>query len=248
MSTQKIADRRVGLITGASSGIGQATAKELAQEGYHLSLAARSEGKLDELKDHLDSTYNIDSVVLPTDIRNEDEVIAMVERTIDKFGHLDVVLSNAGTGAPGTRVDDIQTQEYRTLMETNVDGTFFTVRETVPHLRKTSGNLIFMSSIAGQYPRPATPLYAATKWWIRGFALSIEGMVAEDGVGVTIVNPAEVRTGIEVLGKQMDERFDKGEISEPEEVAEAVAFAARQQGNSTITELDLYWRGKIGQF
>jgi NADP-dependent 3-hydroxy acid dehydrogenase YdfG len=104
-----------------------------------------------------------------------------------------------------------------------------------------------MSSIAGQYPRPATPMYAASKWWIRGFALSVEAQVGPNGVGVTVVNPAEVRTDIEVLGESMNEQFERGEIVEPEEVAEAEVFAARQD-NATISELDVYWRGKLGQF
>jgi len=248
MSRDQSAASRVALVTGASSGIGRETTRELAAEGMDLALAARSEDELESLAGQLESDHDIRTVVAPTDIRNEDEVAAMVEATVEAFGRLDVVVSNAGAGAPGTAVDEISTEEYRTLMETNVDGTFFTIRETVPHLRETEGNLILMSSIAGKYPRPATPLYAATKWWIRGFALSIEGMVGDDGIGLTVVSPAEVRTDIEVLGTPLTERFDEGEITEPEEVAEAVAFAARQEGNSTVTELDVSWRGKLGGF
>lgn len=248
MSTNQPLEGRTALITGPSSGIGYATAHALARDGANVALAARSEDRLESLATELETDYEVQTVVAPTNIRDEHDVGAMVEATVEEFGHLDIVVSNAGVGAPGVRVDDISTEEYRQMMETNIDGTFFTVRAAVPYLRDTSGNLVFMSSIAGQYPRPATPLYAATKWWIRGFALSIEGMVAEDGIGISVIYPAEVRTGIEVLGVPMDERFDEGDISEPEEVADAVAFAVRQQGNSTVTELNLYWRGKLGQF
>ncbi|WP_255152055.1 SDR family oxidoreductase [Halorarius halobius] len=248
MSTDQPLEGRVALVTGASSGIGYATARRLAADGADLALAARSEEKLDALAARLEDDHDARTVVAPTNIREEDEVEAMVEATVERFGRLDIVVSNAGVGAPGSRPDDTSTEEYRWLMETNVDGTFFTARAAIPHLRETGGNLIFMSSIAGQYPRPATPLYAATKWWIRGYALSIEGMVAEDDIGVTVVYPAEVRTGIEVLGDPVDDQFETGEISEPEEVADAVAFAARQEGPSTVAEMDLYYRGKLGQF
>ncbi|WP_227378149.1 SDR family oxidoreductase [Haladaptatus halobius] len=248
MSANQPLEGRVALVTGASSGIGHATAQALAADGADLAFAARSEDKLESLAAQLETEHGTQTLVAPTNVRDEHDVEATVEATVETFGRLDIVVLNAGVGAPGSRPEDTSTEEYRTLMETHVDGTFFTVRATVPHLRDTGGNLIFMSSIAGQYPRPATPLYAATKWWIRGYALSIEGMVAEDDVSVTVVNPAEVRTGIEVLGTAIDERFGEGEVSEPEEVADAVAFAARQQGPSTVAELDLYYRGKLGQF
>lgn len=237
-------DGHVALVTGASSGIGRETARALARVGADVALAARREEQLEELANELDG---VESLVVPTDISDEMAVDAMVEETVAELGGLDVVVANAGAGAPGESVEETATNTHRTIVETNIDGTFFTTRAALPHLLESGGNLIFMSSIAGQYPRPATPMYAASKWWIRGFALSVEAQVGPDGVGITVVNPAEVRTDIEVLGKPMNERFDRGEIVEPEEVAEAVVFAASQD-NATISELDVYWRGKLGQF
>lgn len=239
---------RTALVTGASSGIGRETANALAARGSDVALAARSEGKLTELADRLREEHGIEPLVIPTNVRDEGEVEQLVTETVETFGALDIVVSNAGVGAPGTRIEEFGTDSYRRLMETNVDGTFFLTRESLPYLLETSGNLIFMGSLAGQFPRPATPMYAAAKWWIRGFALSIQGMYGDEGVAVTVVNPAEVRTDIEVLGKPMTSRFEEGEVSEPAEVAEAVAFAAEQDGNSTVSELDLYWHGKLGQF
>lgn len=237
-------DGRVALVTGASSGIGRETARALAGEGADVALAARREEQLKELESEIDG---VQTLVVPTDISDENAVDDMVDATVDELGRLDVVVANAGAGAPGGPVSETSTEMHRTIVETNIDGTFYTVRAALPYLLESDGNLIFMSSIAGQYPRPATPMYAASKWWIRGFALSVEAQVGTDGVGITIVNPAEVRTDIEVLGKPVKDRFDKGEIVEPEEVAEAVVFAASQD-NATISELDVYWRGKLGQF
>lgn len=244
MVAESTLDGRVVLVTGASSGIGRETARAFAREGADVALAARREERLNELAAELD---DVETFVVPTDISDEAAVQAMVEDTVAALGGLDVVVANAGVGAPGGSVEETATETHRKIVETNIDGTFFTARAALPYLLESDGNLIFMSSIAGQYPRPATPMYAASKWWIRGFALSVEAQVGPDGVGITVVNPAEVRTDIEVLGKSMNEQFDRGEIVEPEEVAEAVVFAARQD-NATISELDVYWRGKLGQF
>ena len=134
------------------------------------------------------------------------------------------------------------------MMDTNADGMFFTTRAALPHLRESSGNLIFIGSFAGKYPRPFNPVYAATKWWTRGFAHSVEAQVGDDDVGVTVVNPSEVRTEFgAVYGESFSERFDEGEVTEPKEIAEAVAFAAAQE-NSTVSELDLYRRDKFSHF
>lgn len=244
MANETDLDGRVALVTGASSGIGRETARALAREGADVALAARREEQLEDLASEIDG---VETPVVPTDISDEKAVDNMVDATVEELGRLDVVVANAGAGAPGGPVAETSTEMHRTIVETNIDGTFYTARAALPHLLESDGNLIFMSSIAGQYPRPATPMYAASKWWIRGFALSVEAQVGPDGVGITIVNPAEVRTDIEVLGKPVKDRFDKGEIVEPEEVADAVVFAASQD-NATISELDVYWRGKLGQF
>lgn len=244
MAARPTLDGRVALVTGASSGIGRETVRALAREGADVALAARREERLNELAEEID---DVETFVAPTDISDEAAVEAMVEGTVTELGGLDVVVANAGVGAPGEPVAEAATETHRKIVETNINGTFYTARAALPHLLESDGNLVFMSSIAGQYPRPATPMYAASKWWIRGFALSVEAQVGPDGVGITVVNPAEVRTDIEVLGESMNEQFDRGEIVEPEEVAEAVVFAASQD-NATISELDVYWRGKLGQF
>jgi NADP-dependent 3-hydroxy acid dehydrogenase YdfG len=106
-----------------------------------------------------------------------------------------------------------------------------------------------MGSFSGQYPRPYNPVYAATKWWTRGFALSLQGAVGDDGIGVTVINPTEVRTE---FGSETDdplnERFEPGEVTEPDEIASAVVFAASQEPPNTVAELDLYRRDKFTHF
>jgi NADP-dependent 3-hydroxy acid dehydrogenase YdfG len=240
-------DGKAALVTGASSGIGEATVHALARDGARVALAARRRKVLDDVAKRLETEYDAETLVVQTNVRDEDAVEAMVETTVSEFGGLDVVVNNAGL-ARGESVEDMETEQYETMMETNVDGVFYTTRAVIPHLRETEGNLIFVGSFAGQYPRPFNPVYAASKWWVRGFAHSIEGNVGEDGVAVTVVNPSEVRTEFgAVYGESFAERFEEGEVTEPEEIAEAIAFAAKQE-KSTVSELDVYRRDKFSGF
>lgn len=234
------------LVTGASSGIGRATALALAREGADVVLAARREERLDAVAEAVRERYARDAIVVPTDVSDVDAVEALVDRAVDALGGLDVAVVNAGLVA-GAGVDELSTEEYRRMTAVNVDGTFFTTRAVLEPLRASNGHLVFVGSYAGQYPRPFNPVYAATKWWTRGFAKSVSAEVGEAGVGVTVINPSEVRTEIEVAGESFKERFDPGEVTEPEEVAEAVVFAARQS-NSMVSELDLFRRDKFTGF
>ena len=135
-------------------------------------------------------------------------------------------------------------------MGVNLDGVFFMTRAILPYLRETAGNAIFLGSFAGQYPRPGAPVYAASKWWVRGFALSLAGAVGSDGIGVSIINPTEVRTefGKEYRDEISQERFDPDEVTNPEAIAEAIAFAAEQEPPNVVNELDLYRRDKFAPF
>ncbi|MEM4780887.1 MAG: SDR family oxidoreductase [Halalkalicoccus sp.] len=240
-------DGRTALLTGASSGIGTAAARALAREGVNLALAARREDRLEAIADEVASEHGIETLVVPTDVRDEDAVEAMVERTVDRFGGLDILLNNAGLGRGGA-VESLSTEDYRLMQETNVDGMFFTTRAALPHLKESNGNVLFVGSFAGRFPRPGNPVYAATKWWTRGFAHSVQASVGEEGVAVSVINPSEVRTEFaSASGESFAERFGEGEVTEPEEIADAIVFAAGQR-NSTVNELDLYRRDKFSGF
>lgn len=240
-------DGWTALITGASSGIGEASAHALARAGANVALAARREERLESIASDLESSHAVETLAVPIDIRDGAAVESMVETTVERFDTLDVAVSNAGLTRGGD-VESMTDEEYHTMQETNVDGTFYTARESLPYLRESRGNLIFIGSFAGQYPRPSNPVYAATKWWTRGFALSVEASAGSDGVAVTVINPSEVRTEFgSTDGESWAERYGEGEVTEPEEVAEAVAFAAGQEG-STVSELDLYRRDKFSHF
>lgn len=253
MTKRATLDENTVIITGASAGIGEATALAFANEGANTVLAARRTDKLENLSTEINQEYDGDSVVCQTDVSDESDVIAMIDKAIDAYDSIDVVVNNAGTGTErGVPVESIPTEQYRTVMSVNTDGMFFTAREAIPHLRESKGNLIFVASFAGHHPRPQSPVYAATKWWTRGFALSLAGQIGEDDIGISIINPSEVRTE---FGKDyrtedefIKERYDPGEVTEPEEVADAIVFAAKQEPPNAATEIELYRRDKFSGF
>ncbi|MFB6117500.1 SDR family oxidoreductase [Halosegnis sp.] len=242
---------KTAVVTGASSGIGAATASALAREGADVVVAARREARLESLAADLESAHDASVAVVPTDVTDESAVAALVEAAVERFDGVDVLVNNAGV-ARGSDLAEMPTEDYRTMMAVNCDGMFYATREALPHLRESAGTLVFIGSFAGQYPRPFNPVYAATKWWTRGFAKSVSAQVGDD-CAVTVINPAAVRTEFTVESEAEDaefstapfeEQFAPGEAIEPEEVAEAVVFAA-QQSPSMVSELDLYDRDKL---
>lgn len=236
------------VVTGASSGIGEATARRFAAEGADVVLAARRAGPLDDLAAELEAE-GVDALAVPTDVREEAEVKELVDRAVDRFGGIDVGVVNAGVGRGATDVADIDTENYRTTMETNVDGAFFTTRALVPHLRDSEGSLVFVGSYAGQYPYPANPVYGASKAWLRSFAHSVEAQVGDDGVGVSLLNPGGVRTSFAFDdGESQAERYETGDAIEPEEVAETIALAAGVGSGATLSEVDIYRRDQLSNF
>lgn len=238
------------LITGASAGIGRETARLAAAAGADVSLAARREERLRDLAEEIEREHDSTALALPTDVRDSAAVEDLVSTTVDEFGGLDVAVCNAALGVGGA-VEELSDEDFHLMMDVNTDGVFFTTREALPHLRESTGHLVVVGSFAAEYPRPANPVYAASKAWARSFAHSLEAQVGDDDVAISVVNPSEVRTE---FGRQdpdrapAKERLDPGEVTEPEDVAEAILFAATRDSPDTASEIDLYRRDKFTHF
>lgn len=240
------------LITGASSGIGRATAEVLAEAGMNVSLAARRKERLRDLATRIEEEHDSKALVVPTDVTDESAVNAMIETTVEEFGELSAVVCNAGIGVGGD-VENMDTSDYRAMMAVNCDGMFYTARQALPYLREASGNLVLLGSFSGQYPRPANPVYAATKWWTRGLAYSLQAQYGQDDIGVTVVNPTEVRTefGPEFGsgdGQTAAEEHEPEAVADPVDVAEAIRFAVSQRPPNVVSELNLFRRDKTTHF
>jgi NADP-dependent 3-hydroxy acid dehydrogenase YdfG len=214
----------VFLITGASSGIGAATARHAAREGYRLVLAARSEEKLAGLARELDSER---ALAVRCDVTEWEDQQRMVAATLDTFGQLDVVFANAGFGAPrGFLESDVE--HWRAMVLTNVYGAALTIRATLPAVREARGHVLLTGSVAGRRALPGS-LYSATKWAVTAMGESLRQEVEGSGVRVTLIEPGMVDTPF------FDNR-PRGAL-EADDVARAVMFAVSQPPHVGVNEI-----------
>ncbi len=235
---------RTTIVTGASSGIGAATARTFAAAGANVVLAARSEQSLRDLAANLETEYDVRAVPVPTDVTDYDAVAGLVETTRERLGTIDVVVANAGIGEQRDQpIADMPLDQYRQVTRTNIDGAFYTTKASLSALKQNNGALVYVGSYLGKHPSTSIPVYAATKWWLQGFAHSVAGRTST--VGVSLVNPSGVRTafGSEYNDEANEQRLDTQTLS-PAEVADSIAFSARMsldtRSAGVVAELDLY--------
>jgi short-subunit dehydrogenase len=194
---------KVVLITGASSGIGWATSHALCRDGYHVVGTARREDRLDQLRTEIDalSQPHGDFVPVAADVRDPDSTGEAVQRVLDAFGHLDVVIANAGLGHRGG-VIEADWEDAETLLRTNIDGVLHTIRAAVP-VMKAGGQVILISSVAYNTLSPYAALYAASKAFVSSLAGSLRLELEDRDIAVTEMLVGRVATDFSAnrLGK-----------------------------------------------
>jgi len=176
----------VFLITGASSGIGAATARHAARDGYRLVLAARSEDKLAALAEELGA------LPVRCDVTSWEDQQRMAASALDAFGQIDLVFANAGFGAPRGFLESTP-EHWRAMVLTNVYGAALTIRATLPSLRESSGHFLLTGSVAGRRALPGS-LYSCTKWAITAMGEALRQEVDGSGIRVTLIEPGMVDT------------------------------------------------------
>lgn len=193
---------KVAFITGASSGIGAAAAKELARQGARVAIAAR---RLDRLTEVADAIRAAGGEALPVacDVTDRASVDAAVNAAVEHFGGLDIVLANAGFYVDGI-VQQLEPGDYRRQMETNFFGVLHTVYAVLPHLEKSRGRLGIVSSVMGLMAMPAASAYCASKYALCGFGECIHYDLAPVGVSVTMVNPGLVESEIRSINNRQE--------------------------------------------
>ena len=184
----------VAVVTGASSGIGAAVARELAREGARLVLLARRAERLEALAAEVEAS-GTEAIALGCDVTCRASLDAAMARAVAHFGGIDVVLANAGFGVSGDMAR-LETEDYRRQFETNVFGVIDTVYAALPHLQASRGRLGLVGSIMGHVGMPASAPYCASKFAVTGLAASIYYDLAERGVSVTLISPGLVSSEI----------------------------------------------------
>lgn len=189
-------DRPVALITGASRGIGAAAARELARRGYALALAARSTREIEELAGEL-TRAGTPALPIPTDMRHPGEVQRLARITLAHFGHVDVLVNNAGIGSNGQTLRHYTDEQVQSMLETNLVAPIALTRALLPGmLERRRGAIIFIASVAGHIGMPTSTIYSATKFGLRGFALGLRREISHRGVSVSIVSPGFIETAM----------------------------------------------------
>ncbi|MFX0052104.1 MAG: SDR family oxidoreductase [Candidatus Hermodarchaeota archaeon] len=223
---------KTAIITGASRGIGKAISVEFANLGMNVVLAARNKDLLEQVKREIDGINKGTALIVTTDVTKEDEVANLVQKTMDHYGKIDVLVNNAGVGR-FKRADDFTLDDYNYMFNVNVRGVFLVTKYVVPHLlAQESGHIINIASIAGKNGFKMGTLYSATKHAVMGYTWSLREDLKEHKIKVTAVCPGSVITEFGGI------RRDKVEWAmEAEDVAHACKFLVTESDTVNTAEL-----------
>lgn len=231
---------KVIAITGASSGIGEATAILLAERGAHVVLGARRPGPLEALAHRITDTGG-KVAFIPTDVRKKEDLASLIQLACDRFGKLDVLFSNAGV-MPISPYDDLRIEDWENMIDVNIKGVLYGIAAALPVFRQQgSGHFIHTASTAGLKTVPTMGVYSGTKFAVRAIS---EGLRQEAGdkLRVTVITPgivntafAEGMTNPDIKARLLDMR-DSIAIS-PEAIARCVAFAIEQPADVDVNEI-----------
>lgn len=233
---------KVALVTGASSGIGEATAIALATEGAKVAITARRADRLESLAKRL-SQEGGEALTIAGDVREESQANDMVRRTSDRFGRLDILVNNAGLMLLGP-ITDADTEDWRRMVNTNLLGLMYATHAALPILRRQkSGHIVNISSVAGRTARAGSGVYNATKWGVGAFSEALRQEVYKDHIRVTIIEPGAVKTELtEHITNQQAKQGVQEWISqmtplESEDIAAAILYAVTQPERVNVNEI-----------
>jgi NADP-dependent 3-hydroxy acid dehydrogenase YdfG len=247
MATDAVLSGTVALVTGASSGIGEATAKRLAAEGAAVAVAARRKDRLEKLVEEIDDAGG-KALAIEADVTDRAAAEALVERTVKELGRLDTVVNNAGVMLLGPSLDaDIE--EWERMVDLNVKGLLYVAKAALPHLIKGADegprlvtDMVNISSVAGRRAREGSAVYNATKFGVGAFSEALRQEVTERHVRVSLVEPGAVITELashnrpEVI-EEMKGRFGDIERLEADDIADAISYIVTRPRHMAINEI-----------
>lgn len=220
---------KVAVVTGAGSGIGEAIATLLHEEGAKVVLAGRNKEKLQNVANQLSQ----DSVkVVPTDVTKKEEVDELIKIAQQTFGGLDIVINSAGQML-SSKITDYQVDEWDSMIDVNIKGALYTAQAALPTmLEQSSGHLINIASISGFEVTKSSTIYSATKAAVHTITQGLEKELAKTGVKVTSISPGMVDTAITAAYNPSDRKK-----LDPQDIAEAVLYALTQPKNVNVNEI-----------
>jgi len=233
---------KVALVTGASSGIGEATALALARAGARVAIAARRRDRLDGVAGRI-ADLRAESLVLEADVARPEEAESIVSRTVERWGRLDILVNNAGLMLLSP-IDRARVEDWRRMLDLNVLGLMVTTRAALPQMRRQKdGHVVNISSTAGRVANPDASVYAATKFGVGAFSEALRREVYKDNIRVTVIEPGAVATELRehVPDPDTRERIDTWARSmrqlQSEDVAAAILYAVSQPPHVNVNEI-----------
>jgi NADP-dependent 3-hydroxy acid dehydrogenase YdfG len=237
----------VSLVTGASSGIGEATAAALAKLGSSVAIVARRRERLEQLARRIDEQDGR-ALVIETDVGSQRQAHDAVERTVSEFGRLDILVNNAGVMLLG-QIEDAPLEEWQRMLAVNVDGLLYCAHAALPHLLRAAqqgprgvADMVNVSSVAGRVARVGSGVYNLTKHGIGAFSESLRQEVTERRVRVSLVEPGAVDTELPTHNRPeiragLDETFSGVERLTSDDVADAIAYIVTRPRHVAVNEL-----------
>ncbi|WP_406040783.1 SDR family NAD(P)-dependent oxidoreductase [Micromonospora sp. NBC_00898] len=237
----------VALVTGASSGIGAATARGLAAEGAAVAVLARRRGRLDELADTIRAAGGT-VLVVEADITDQPAAAAAVEQVVTELGRLDTVVNNAGIMLVGP-VADAPTEEWERMLAVNVQGMLYVTRAALPHLLRAVedsprrvADLVNISSTAGRVARPGTAVYNLTKFGLNAFSEALRQEVGPKRLRVSVVEPGTVDTELsshvrDGIREAIVRQVEGMELLRPADIADAVTYIVTRDRRVAVNEM-----------
>jgi NADP-dependent 3-hydroxy acid dehydrogenase YdfG len=240
-------DGTVALVTGASSGIGEATARALAAQGAKVAVAARRLERLERLASEIGGQGHT-ALAIESDITDQEQAIAAVDRTVDELGRLDIVVNNAGQMLLGP-IEDAPTEEWDRMIDLNLKGLINTTHAAVPYLlaaTEDSGrgcaDVVNVSSVAGRIARAGSGVYNLTKHGVGAFSESFRQEFAARKIRSTIVEPGAVDTELsdhirDGVREKTRERFADMKMLDAADIADAIAYAVTRPWHVSLNEI-----------
>ncbi|HEV3259911.1 MAG TPA: SDR family oxidoreductase [Gemmataceae bacterium] len=228
---------QTALVTGGGSGIGLAVARLLLGEGARVAITGRDEAKLRRAADALHAGERL--MHHPADVSDAGQVQALVRRVTEEMGPIDILVNNAGTNIKERRLRELTSENWKLLVETNLDGAFYCTHAVLPQmLERHSGFIVYVSSIAGKRASPlGGAAYAASKFGMSALGLCLAAEEKDSGIRVSVIYPGEVETPILDVRPEPVSAEQRRQILQPEDVAAAVLFVVTLPPRVSVPEL-----------